>query len=389
MNARSVLSRAVLPLGLLALMAGILSCATPVETGPRAWIDWPLDGHEVEVGTTVTLIAHAYATEGVAEVHLSVDRHPYRIGQPTQPGEQFVEASMEWTATEPGVYLLSITAFDTAGEASTPADVTVTVPGGEVFPSPVPTEIATAVPPEATPPPAATPLPPTATQPPPGTPPPSTPIPPPPTVAPQRPTIVSFAASPPSVVEGQCSTLSWAVEGVISAVYLDGGGVGDHDSSVECPQATTSYTLRAVGPGGETSATLTVNVTQPIPTPADTAGPSVSGIDESADPIAWPPNCPRREVTISANITDPSGVSAAKLTYRVIEGSRQGSWQAIGMSHAGNRYSATVTAQALQISLNPPVENLATLQYYIQAFDTRGNQSQTSTGTVTIEYCPG
>jgi len=144
-----------------------------------------------------------------------------------------------------------------------------------------------------------------------------------------------------------------------------------------------------VGPGGETSASLTVNVTQPSPTPADTEGPSVSGIDESADPIAWPPNCPRREVTISANITDPSGVSAAKLTYRVVEGSRQGSWQAIGMSHAGNRYSATVTAQALQISLNPPVENLATLQYYIQAFDTRGNQSQTSTGTVTIEYCPG
>jgi hypothetical protein len=151
-----------------------------------------------------------------------------------------------------------------------------------------------------------------------------------------------------------------------------------------------------VGPGGETTESRTVQVTQPTPTPippsptpVDTAGPDISGISESADPIAWPPNCPRREVTISANITDPSGVTAAKLTYRVVEGSKQGSWQAINMSQAGGRYSATVTAQDLQRSLNPPVQTQATLQYYIQAFDTLGNRSESGTGTVTVEYCLG
>ncbi len=40
-----------------------LLCAV-VETVPRAWIDWPLDVHEVEPGTTLSLICHAYAREG-------------------------------------------------------------------------------------------------------------------------------------------------------------------------------------------------------------------------------------------------------------------------------------------------------------------------------------
>jgi hypothetical protein len=57
------------------------------------------------------------------------------------------------------------------------------------------------------------------------------------------------------------------VEGVISAVYFDGEGVGDHDSRQKCPGQTASYTLRAVGPGGEDTADVTVTVTQPQPTP--------------------------------------------------------------------------------------------------------------------------
>jgi len=57
----STLSRMILPLGPLALTSAILYCA-PVETGPRAWIDWPLHGHEVEPGTTVTVISHPRCT---------------------------------------------------------------------------------------------------------------------------------------------------------------------------------------------------------------------------------------------------------------------------------------------------------------------------------------
>jgi hypothetical protein len=61
MCGRSTLSRMILPLGLLALTSAILSCA-PADTGPRAWIDSPLDVDEVEPGTTVTVISHPRCT---------------------------------------------------------------------------------------------------------------------------------------------------------------------------------------------------------------------------------------------------------------------------------------------------------------------------------------
>lgn len=325
MNARRVLSRAILPLGVLALMAGILSCA-PVETGPRAWIDWPRDGFETNVGTTVTVISHAWARDGVAEVQLAVNMEPYRLGAPAEPGGEFVEISIEWMATEPGVYLLSVTAFDMTGEGSNRASVTVTVLGEEPSLVLTPTEVGTTVPPTGTPPrPTGTPLPPTATPPPPaGTPRPPTATPPPP-----PPTIVSFQANPASVVAGQCSTLSWAVEGVISAVYLDGGGVGDHDSSGECPQATTSYTLRAVGPGGETTESRTVQVIQPSPTPPppsptpDTEGPpapslvSPTGNAEQA--------CGDVKLDWNA-VSDPSGINTYYVKVEKVTDTKSGGW---------------------------------------------------------------
>jgi hypothetical protein len=279
MKVRHRFPTVVLPLVLLALITGVLSCAAPVETGPRAWIDWPLDGYEVDPGTTVTVICHAFAQEGVAEVHLAVDMELYRVVTPDLAGEAFVEVKTEWLADEPGTYLLSVTAFDANGQASNPANVTVRVageepqliltPGAEETPPPAteaPEQPTTTVAPTETPPPppTGTPLPPTAT-------------PPPPTATPPPPTIVSFTANPSSLTAGGCATLSWAVEGYISEVHFDGQGVGDHDSRQRCPDSTTTYTLRALGPGGETTAGATVNVTQPpSPTP-DTQGPPAPG----------------------------------------------------------------------------------------------------------------
>jgi len=204
MTMRHKSSTVILPLILLGLAAAILSCA-PVESGPRAWIDWPPNGFETSVGTTLSLIAHAYAEEGVAEIQLAVDRQAYRVVSPDQAGEQFVEVSAEWFADEPGTYLLSVTAFDVNGQASNPASVTVMVTGEG------PEPIVTPGPEETPPPPAPTPeeplstmaptetVPlPTPTSPPPaGTPVPPTATPPPPTATPQPPRIVSFEVSKP------------------------------------------------------------------------------------------------------------------------------------------------------------------------------------------------
>ena len=73
MYTRHPLRRCVLLLILCTLMGGLLSCAEEVESGPRAWIDSPRDQSSVPVGTSVSVISHAYAREGVSEVLLSVN----------------------------------------------------------------------------------------------------------------------------------------------------------------------------------------------------------------------------------------------------------------------------------------------------------------------------
>ncbi len=323
----------ILPLVLLALTAGLLSCA-PVESGPRVWIDLPLEGAQFFPETTVTVTCHAFAEAGVAEIQLAVDGEPYRLGTPAQAGEQFVEVSMEWLATEPGSHVLSVTAFDVTGAATNPARVIVTVVGEAPRLMLSPTAMGTNVPPTGTPLPPVETLPPTtgtsvaptSTAPPTGTPLPPTATPRPPTATPPPPppTIVSFVASPPSVGTGECTTLSWAVEGVISAVWLDGDGVGDHDSRQRCPDETTTYTLRAQGPGGEDTATVQVNVTAPpSPTP-DTQGPAApGGLNPRGGEVQ---GC--GAVTLRWNpVSDPSGIKTYYVKVEKVSGtSKSGGW---------------------------------------------------------------
>ena len=63
-----------------------------------------------------------------------------------------------------------------------------------------------------------------------------------PTTAPTASAIISFRADRTSLNAGECTTLRWDVDNV-TAVYLDGQGVGGHESRQVCPTATQTYTL--------------------------------------------------------------------------------------------------------------------------------------------------
>lgn len=102
------------------------------------------------------------------------------------------------------------------------------------------------------------------------------------------------------------------------------------------------------------------------------------------------------QVTISAAVSDPSGVSGASLSYQVLrktgEGEERGSTESLPMRQpdtgalTGNgTYAVTVGARELRRSLDIPAP--AILEYSIQAFDGAGNRSESTTGTVSIEYC--
>ena len=83
------------------------------------------------------------------------------------------------------------------------------------------------------------------------------------TVSPvEKPTVNSFAASPPAIVQGSIATLSWNVSDA-TAVTID-NGIGqvypDTGSVQVSPDATTTYTLTAENQAGETTSSITVTV---------------------------------------------------------------------------------------------------------------------------------
>lgn len=102
--------------------------------------------------------------------------------------------------------------------------------------------------------------------PPPPPPPPKAEAPPPP---PASPVIASFTAEPSSIERGQSATLRWETQNVTEASIDNGvGTVPPNGSRQVFPANTTTYTLTVKGPGGTTSRTATIDVTErPAPPP--------------------------------------------------------------------------------------------------------------------------
>lgn len=102
-----------------------------------------------------------------------------------------------------------------------------------------------------------------AAPPPPPPPPPTKTAEAPPSTAPD---ISEFSAEPSSIERGQSSTLKWSVSNANQITIDNGvGTVQANGSKSVYPNDTTTYTLRASGPGGTLSKTATVTVNAPPP----------------------------------------------------------------------------------------------------------------------------
>jgi len=89
---------------------------------------------------------------------------------------------------------------------------------------------------------------------------------------PAAPDISEFSAEPSTIERGQSSTLKWSVSNA-NEISID-NGVGSVQASGSrsvYPSETTTYTLRATGPGGTLSKSATVTVTAPPPPAAPAA----------------------------------------------------------------------------------------------------------------------
>ncbi|MFB0533360.1 MAG: NBR1-Ig-like domain-containing protein [Anaerolineae bacterium] len=196
---------------------------------------------------------------------------------------------------------------------------------------------------------------------------------------------INFWVDSDHVNAGQCTTLHWDVEGV-QAVHVDGAGVAGRGSKQLCLCQDETHNLDATLTNGQheyRSVTIHVSGTceeapppAPAPGPADTAGPEITDFHESGDPIytSYPGGCKPVEVTISARITDPSGVDRVRLRYRV----GGGDWDAKPMNAVGgDRYEVTLAGPAVP----------SAVEYTIQAKDNLGNQSDSPHGKINVKQC--
>jgi len=270
----------------------LVACGASTQ-GPTIWLDRPLDGVTLPMGP-VTIQAHASDVDGVTGFAFFVD-DTVLVTVPAE-GFRLCEATAAWNPTEPGTYIIYARATDSQGNVGPLATSTVTV-GQPSLASPTPTSSPAYAAPTASvthaaptstptrpPAPTSTRLPPTLT--PTRVPPTETRVPPTftPTTPPPPPRIVSFRANPPSIVVGQCTTLSWAVEGNLIGVWLDGEGVGQHDARDKCPGGTTTFTLVARSAGGEDTDSVTVTVSQLQPTDTPPLRADLAITDLRAEP---------------------------------------------------------------------------------------------------------
>ncbi len=136
----------------LFLAAGASACNLPAQAGaggPQAWIDAPLTGDTITVGTNVEVTSHSSDLSGITNVELSINKAVLNTANIPEADKTFVLIKQIWTPTEPGVYELQVRAQNTSGQWSDYAVVLVTVGRAPVI-VPIqtlpPTLVATAAP---------------------------------------------------------------------------------------------------------------------------------------------------------------------------------------------------------------------------------------------------
>lgn len=247
---------------------------------PSVVITAPPSNYQAEEGDEVTVEARATG-RSIVRLELWVDDGLMDSVSSPSPQDAF-SAALTWQASGAGSHIAEVRAYDTRGQASEPAAIVLTVATGvaEVTPTitvepsetPTPTTSPTGTPtstPEATP----TPTSPAPTATPTETPTPEPTDTPTPTVTP-CPAVADFWADPDTVEVNVKFKVKWHVE-CVSAIYLSGPGVGDHepitgpDGEKELSHPNPGdydYTLHVEALSGDfdKQVTVTVNPASPV-----------------------------------------------------------------------------------------------------------------------------
>lgn len=395
---------------LLALLAALVTACDPQAqqaaqaSGPRAWIDNPLDGSSLPLAAC-EVVWHGAHAAGVAQLELSVNGAVVATIANPDPAQTLVTARYAWTPPAPGNYTLQARAQSQPGDWGAPATAIVTV-GGETE-APVPTqptgtptlipegptavpESTAAVPTDTPVPPTWTPVPPTWTP----VPPTWTPVPPTWTPAP----VLSADMQPDTNRPGMdykdfdlsspdpnlCRSACLSESGCLAYTYVKPGiqGASAHcwlKSGVPPAQADTCC-ISGVKP-----VTVTPKPQQAptFPYPADASPDTIYSHSSCKDKIAY--------FTISAQ--DQSGVTGVVLYYRLKNKTTNAetAWASRPLSRFGSDPKAAAWTLLNGLNAQTDIAGIEpnsqyTLQYYFVATNVHGLTAQTSTyGDITLK----
>lgn len=138
---------------ILVLLIVTLACgpgSSSKVSKPTVEINSPANGANVYLGVELFIVSTSYAQNGISKVELGINGQSLTADAPVGNPETYV-ANMSWVPLVEGAAVISVVAFDTQGNSSDPALITVQV---------IPVEEA---PPEESPPSEETPIPPTDT----------------------------------------------------------------------------------------------------------------------------------------------------------------------------------------------------------------------------------
>lgn len=372
--------------------------------GPRVWLDQPLDGATLPLGAH-TLKAHARDTGGgVARIAFWVNGTP--LGEvATDTSAELVYAETSWNPSVPGEYVIVAVAQNAVGARTESAPARVCIGANCPGASPVTPTRPPTVPPSVT---ASPTVPPVTLTPSPTVRPAITPTRTPtvrPSVTPSRtntpqvgcsgtPTIASFTASPTTITAGQSATLSWGLVSNADSVEITPGigGVGTPGSVNVTPGSTTTYTLIARCGQNVATRTVTINVTQP-PTstqpPQDTTPPNIANLAGSPNPVYHTTGCGNTTLTVTVNVSDPSGVANVTLNYAFADSKGNvlsPSFTRAMSASGGNNYQTTINVpnESWQYLNN---QNYGRVNLYVTARDNLGNTATSNTIFVQTWLC--
>jgi hypothetical protein len=145
-----------------------------------------------------------------------------------------------------------------------------------------------------------------------------------------RPRIVTFAANPVSILEGESSRLTWNVEGADTVVISTIGNVGLTGESPVAPLTTTTYLLTATNRQGVSTSQVTVNVRIPdVRLEACVADPAIIQRVGDASTLRWRASNASQVIVAGAGPALIGGGFVVRplgdTTYRIVATGRNGS----------------------------------------------------------------